>query len=229
MKQESCSADFLCKIGFIGYGSMGSMLLKNFITVCRVHPADIIISTRTRSKLDIVKSTWDGIHIAQDNCDAAQKARYVFLCVKPLEVKSVLEEIKDCITRETHIISLAGPVRLHNIEMLANVQVSKLTPTLTSEVCEGVSLLCHGSKVTLENAAFIENLLQQISHVKILHEGDFELAAEITSCGPGLLAALFQEFVHSAERHTRSISREDLEEMLMRTLFGTVKLYLERK
>lgn len=36
------------KVGFIGYGSMGSMLVNSFIEYGALKPEDIIISTRTR-------------------------------------------------------------------------------------------------------------------------------------------------------------------------------------
>jgi len=228
MTQVNCQENQKYKVGFIGYGSMGKMLITSFISSGKVNPKDIIVSTRTKGKMYELKLAWDDISIASNNVEVAERAKHIFLCVKPIDIKTVLEEIKDFITSETHIISIAGPVKIANIESITNGQVSKLTPTLTSEVVEGVSLLCHGDKVTRENAAYIEALLQQISVVKLLNENDFKLAADITSCGPGLFSSLFQELVYSAVRKTENVSKEAIEEMLMITLSGTLKLYFEK-
>lgn len=83
------------KIGIIGYGSMGSMLLNNFILSGGAKPEEIIVSTRTKTKLKNLEEVWKGINIASDNKEVTKKAKYIFICVKPQEVKPVLEEIKE--------------------------------------------------------------------------------------------------------------------------------------
>ena len=78
-------------LGFIGYGSMGSMLIDAFLRSGNIKPGEIIVSSRTKSKLDILKEKWIDIHTADSNSEVAQKAKYVFVFVKPLEVNGVLE------------------------------------------------------------------------------------------------------------------------------------------
>jgi pyrroline-5-carboxylate reductase len=70
------------KVGFIGYGSMGSMLVNSFISSGALTPGEIIVSTRTKSKLDLLKNQWGDIVIAGDNTEAARQAKYIFVCVK---------------------------------------------------------------------------------------------------------------------------------------------------
>jgi pyrroline-5-carboxylate reductase len=216
------------KVGFIGYGSMGSMLLNGFLTSGRLKPEEIILSTRTKSKLDTVKAAWNGIHTAKDNVEAVQKAKCIFICVKPLEVKGVLCEIKEHLTCDSHIVSIAGSVLIERMEELADCRITKLIPSLTSEVKGGISLVCHNKKVTAEAAAFLEYLLGAISTVKVIEEGCMALATEFTSCAPGLIAGIFNEFVAAGIRHGSGISREDAEEMVVRTLLGTARLFIEK-
>jgi pyrroline-5-carboxylate reductase len=216
----------MIQIGFIGYGSMGSMLLNGFISSGKINQNQIIVSTKTKSKLETIKAKFDQIHIAQSNMEVAQKAKYIFICVKPLEVKSILAEISKFATSETHIISIAASVTIKNIEEIINGKITKIIPSLTSEVKEGISLVCHNNIVSKNDAAFVESLLGGISVVKIIDENNLETATEITSCGPGLIAAMFQEFVNAGLRHS-NLSREDVEEMVIRTFSGTAKLMLE--
>jgi len=82
-------------IGFIGYGNMGSMLVKKFIGERILKPEEIIVSTRTKSKLLGLKEVYPKINIAENNKDLAKKAKYIFICVKQPEVKGVLDEIKE--------------------------------------------------------------------------------------------------------------------------------------
>lgn len=218
----------MIKVGLIGYGSMGSMLLNTFISSGGLTPGEIIVSTRTKTKLETIKEKCDQINIAENNLEVAKKAKYIFVCVKQPEVRNILREIKEFTTSSTHIISLAGSVSIQNIEKIINGKVTKITPSITSEVYSGITLVYHNNKVTKEEADFIESLLSKVSTVKQLKEEDFELAIELTSCAPGFIAAIFKEFVNASLKHNNTLSKPEIEELVAQTLFGTAKLFIEK-
>jgi pyrroline-5-carboxylate reductase len=218
----------MSRIGFIGYGSMGRMLAQGFMKSGGVSPEDIVVSTRTKSKLKELSKQWPGIDTAFDNTEAARKSKYIFLCVKPLEIKSVLEEIRGVLTPDSVIVSIAGSVSLKNIESVTGGKVTRVIPSLTSEVLEGISLVCHNGLVSGEEAAYIETLLSGISTVKRIREEDFDLATELTSCAPGFFAAILNELVQSALRQDGDLTPKDAEDMVRHTFYGTAKVLLEQ-
>ena len=55
------------ELGVIGYGSMGSMLLNGFLKAGALSEDQVIVSTRTRSKLNDIKNRLPGITIADNN------------------------------------------------------------------------------------------------------------------------------------------------------------------
>lgn len=218
----------MIRIGFIGYGSMGSMMLQGFIKSGVIAPNEIIVSTRTKSKLVAIKNNFIGVNIAQDNIEVAQKAQYLFVCVEPIEVQNVLREIIGFVNTESIIISIAGTVSMKNIENLGHAKVIRLIPSLTSEVGEGISLVCHNEHISDEEANYIELLLNGISKVKRIGEADFDIATELTSCAPGLFAAILDEFVKSALRQDSTLCEKDVEDMVIQTFYGTAKVMLEK-
>ena len=214
------------KIGFIGYGSIGKMLVTGFLS-SGIAQKDLAISNRNSEKLKDFKLKYEQVEIFADNKSLADKCSMIFLCVKPLDVPNVLKEIKSSLDENTHIISVAACVTLDNVESaLPSTKITKVIPSITSEVGEGISLICHNKYVTKEDAPRVELLLGAISTVKIINENDFEAAADLTSCAPGLIAAIFQEFVEAGLRHS-SLSRQEAESMVVSTLFGTSKLLME--
>ncbi len=215
-------------IGIIGYGNMGSMLVNTFISEKIFKEEEIIVSTRTKEKLKLLKEKYSNINIAEDNKEVVKKAKYIFICVKQIEVRGVLEEIRDFLNERSHIISLAGAVSLENIEKIFDGKITKITPTILSEVKEGITLLCHNKKVEEEDKAFIEGIFSKISRVKRISEKDFALAVELTSCAPGFFASIFEEFVNSSIKHNTSLSLDDIKEMIIYTILGTVKLFIEK-
>jgi pyrroline-5-carboxylate reductase len=72
------------KIGFIGFGSTGSMLIKAFIEYRQVRQEQIVVTRKDKSRLDEIKKTWPEISIAQDAVEVVRNAEYIFICVKPL-------------------------------------------------------------------------------------------------------------------------------------------------
>ena len=87
------------KIGIIGYGSMGKMLLWKFSEKGKIEKSDLLVSNRTKDKLVEAKDIAEIL----DNRGVASNSDIVFLCVRPSDLKTVLEEIKDTIRPETLI------------------------------------------------------------------------------------------------------------------------------
>lgn len=68
--------------------------------------------------------------------------------------------------------------------------------------------------------------MNYISIVKNIPENEFELVSELTSCAPGLIAAMFKEYVNVAIAHT-SLEKDEIRDLIIKTLAGTSKLLNE--
>jgi len=215
------------KVGFIGYGSMGSMLVNGFISSKVLRPDDIVVSSRSLSKLEILSEKWPEISITASNRAVAQNSRLLFICVKPLDVLPVLAEIKAELTNQTHLVSIAACVTISNIESIFNEKVTRVIPSLTSEVKEGITLICHNSQVQEEDAKTVEKVFNSIGKVIRIEENDFEAGADLTSCAPGMIAAIFNNFVEAGLRHS-NLTKKEAQDMAISTLFGTARLLVEK-
>lgn len=216
------------KIGIIGYGSMGSMLLKGFINNKSVEESDIYISIRSKDKIDMIKSKYKNVNIILNNSDVAKYADILFVCVKPMDFKNVLKEVKENIKKETHIISISSCITIEDIEKIIDGKITKVIPSITSEVNEGISLVCSNKNVKTEDKEVLNYLLNSISIVKYIEEKNFEIGADLTSCAPGLFATIFNEYVEESLKHG-SLTAEESIEMVIETLYGTIKLMKEQK
>jgi len=215
-------------IGFIGYGNMGSVLIHGFLSSEALKPEEMIVSSRTKDKLMPLTQRWPGIRATDDNHFTAENSRTLFMCVKPLDLLPVLEDIRGHLTEDTHLVSIAACVTIGDLETLFDGKITKVIPSLVSDVKEGISLVCHNARVDRENAEKIEGLFQSISKTVRIDENEFEVAADFTSCGPGMIAAIFRNFVEAGLKHSR-LSRDSAQEMVIATLLGTARLLLERE
>lgn len=217
----------MAQYGFIGYGSMGSMLVKELIRSGKIGQNNIIVTRKNLEKLEDIRKDWPDIHLAGDITEVVSNADYIFICVKPMEFYEVLNEMKTIIRPSQHIISIAGSLNIKDIESLVQCKITKILPTLVSEVKEGVTLISHNDMVNESEADSLEKVFQSFARLLRVKEEDFGFASEFTSCGPGLYAAFLQEFVEAGYRHSDSFTKEELITMIAHTVYGTAKLVLE--
>jgi pyrroline-5-carboxylate reductase len=215
------------KIGFIGYGSMGSVILNGFLDSGILKPFNVTVSTRTRSKLTELEKIYPEIEIADDNIQTAQNSDIIFLFTGTSEVKNVIEEVKNYLSEETHIVYISAALGMDMVSSIFDGKLTKVIPSVTSEVHEGVSLVCHHESVTAEEAEFVDRLFRSIGDVKIVDEADLDMGADITSCSPAFIAKIFHEFSIEASKNS-NFSREETEKMIISTLYGTSKLLHEK-
>jgi pyrroline-5-carboxylate reductase len=216
------------KIGFIGYGHMGSTLIKSLLSAKAIESEQLIISNRTQNKLEQLKSIYPEITVAKNNIQVAQNCSVIFLCVGTFQVKSVLSEIIDKFSNDVHLISISGGLEIASIEKIFNGSLTKIIPTLICEINEGVTLVCHNSKVTSSEQKYLNHLLRQIGKTKIISENQFEVGSDFTSCAPGLFASIFDQYIKIGIEKGK-FSYEEATDMLLRTLYGTSKLLLQNK
>jgi pyrroline-5-carboxylate reductase len=216
------------KIGIIGYGSMGKMILLKFIETRTVPESNIFLSNRTYEKIENLKNIYPQINICKNNKDVAKNADILFICVKPFEIKSVLVEIIAEIKNDCHIVSINGSVLFEQIEKICvNRKISKVMPSVTAEIDQSVTLICHNNYVNSSGKNTLKALLECFGTVVEIPETEIGMGAELTSCMPGFIGAIFKVITDEAEKHM-SINKNDIIKMVVETLYGTGKLLLKK-
>ncbi|WP_321422832.1 pyrroline-5-carboxylate reductase dimerization domain-containing protein [uncultured Methanobacterium sp.] len=211
------------KIGCIGYGAMGSMIIRGILSSGVLAESDLIITTRTLHKLKDLEEAYPLVEIAPDNITVARKSQKLFIFVNTGRVKELLEEIKDHLSHNTHIIYIAAGLTMENVEKIFPGSISKVIPSLTSEVGEGISLVAHNKQTDDVDAEFVEKIFKAIGGIKIVKEGQFGLGANLTSSAPAFISLIMMKFTESA-LNEGLFTQKEAEEMVRETLYGTAKL-----
>ena len=214
----------MTRYGFIGTGSMGSMLVRKFISTGMIAPSDITASSKTGLSARALKEK-TGISAGSSNIAVAANANVLFICVKPAVVRSVLEEVRSVLKKNVLIVSIAGSVTLADLRDLAGPQhrYVRVMPTVTLEEEAGVSLVAWGPGVNPEDRERILSLFNGIGTAAETKESNFDLYADLTSCAPAFIAVMMREFAAAASR-TGAIGPDQAEFFIRRTLAGTARV-----
>lgn len=206
--------------GFIGTGHLGSMLIEQFVRSGAVAADDILAANRSPEKLKrLVDAT--GIRTA-GNRVIAELSDVIFICVRPLEVRDVLNEISPLLSREKLLVSAAGDVSLSDLQSLCSSRLARAFPSMASQSLRGVTLLAFGEGVPDSDRILLSSLFSRIGWAEVVDEKDFATLADLTSCAPGYFAALLREFTLAAER--QGIHSLLAERLVRRSILGTALL-----
>ncbi|TJY43482.1 late competence protein ComER [Cohnella pontilimi] len=214
------------KIGFIGAGSMGSLLIEAFIQAGSMLPEHIAVSSRTSSKVAKLAQRFPGLQHAASNAEAAKDADLLFLCVKPSDYRAVLTEITPELKARQIVISITSPVMLDQLEKLLPCKIAKMIPSVVNAAGAGASLCMWGSRLASEDKSRLMQLFSSISRPVEIQEEDVRAASDLSSCGPAFFAYLIGQFVDAAVQ-TAGMDRAKADALASEMLLGTARLLTE--
>jgi competence protein ComER len=202
---------------------MGGMLVDAFIRSGALSPDRIAVANRTHAKAERLALRHPGLAAVRSNAEAAAGRDIVFLCVKPLDYKTVIDEIRASVQPEQLIVSITSPVLLALLEEWLPCRVAKVIPSITNMALGGVTLCIYGSRVEPGQMAMLEGLLSHISRPVRIDERHTRIASDLSSCGPAFMAFILQRFVEAAAEET-GIGRDEAERLAAGMLLGTGRL-----
>lgn len=190
------------KIGFVGTGSMGSTLVKALLSATTCSPSEIVISNRTKDKAEQLAANHPGVTVVNSNAELIKSINVFFLCIKPGEFRTVLEEIKPFVKEQQLAISITSPVMIDDLEKWLPCKVAKIIPSITNQALSGTSLYIPGSRMNSDDEAWLVKLLSTISTPLKTDEKYTRIAADLASVAPAFIANILEQFAHVAHNRT---------------------------
>jgi competence protein ComER len=211
------------KIGIIGTGNMGSVLIHAFLESSAVNPSRLYITNRTPHKAEKFKETSPDIKIFNDAADVAEAADIVFICVKPLDIQPLLKQLEPILPREKLLVSITSPVSVKEVESVVECGVARAIPSITNRALAGVSLITFGLSCDESHKDELITLMGKVSKPLEIEEPITRIASDIVSCGPAFYTYLTERFIQSAVEETE-ITYEQATAFSTEMLIGIGKL-----
>lgn len=211
------------KIGLIGTGSMGSLLLDAFIYFGAIKPQQLFTSNRSKEKLLLLSERHEGLNISLNNIETVTSCDILFVCVKPLQFATLIHEIKDHVRSDQLLVSITSPVQLLHLENNLSCKIAKVIPSVTHKVGSGASLVMYGSRIQEEDKQILHDLLSFISKPIEIKETQARINSDFTSCGPAFMSFFLLKWIDAAVEMT-GISREEITCLASEMMLGTGKL-----
>ena len=216
-----------CKIGFIGCGKMASAIIKGTIS-SKFLPKENLKGSEVNCTVAELAQSRLGIEVITDNRFLTMDSDVIFIATKPNYVADVLDEIKDELTPEKLLVSIAAGVSTSKIEKIIGMhRVVRVMPNTPALVLEGMSGVCKGAYAKEEDVEFVLELLSNIGKAIEVDEDQIDIVTAISGSGPAFYYKIINEIARAGEK--LGLDYEKSLMLSIQTAIGSAKMALNRE
>lgn len=214
------------KIGFIGCGNMGSAMVGGLIKSGFKSKEDIMISTRTQASADKIKDEFD-IKVTIDNKEVVKNSDILVFAVKPNMYKDVIEDLKEEITKDKLIITIAAGISIDNMEewLGDDSKIIRTMPNTPALVGEAMSAICVNKNVSREELEYTMGMFSSFGECVEIAEKDFHGFIALCGSSPAYVFMFIEAMADGAVK--LGIPRAKAYKMAAQSVLGSAKMVLD--
>ncbi|MGM0573785.1 MAG: pyrroline-5-carboxylate reductase family protein [Bacteroidota bacterium] len=216
-------------IGFIGGGRITGIILQA-LQQKGMQCKGIKVYDPDTLKTEKIKGICKEMTVSQHAGETAA-ADVVFLAVHPPDIKTSLEEIKDTLSSDTVLVSLAPKVKISSITQTLGKTppLIRMIPNAPSIISKGYNAIAYSGNLDFENNKMHQitgDLLQELGELVYTDDEDkLEAYAVISGMGPSYLWFQFHELYLIAREF--GLSNEEARHAVSKMVKGSVETLLE--
>ncbi len=199
---------------------LGGILKKGLLL-----PDEVTASALHQETLDRAAAEY-GIHTTLDNREAAA-AEIVVLAVKPQFYEEVIREIRDQVTKEQLILSIAPGKSIETITgwFQKPVKLIRAMPNTPAMVGEGVTAVCPAPTVTAEELDRVLLLLKSCGIAEVMPERLIDGVVSVSGSSPAYVFLMIEAMADGAVRD--GVPRPQAYRLAAQAVLGSAKMVLE--
>lgn len=209
------------KLGIIGCGNMGEALLKGILKSGFLKCSEIIFYDKDSGRRKYIERTYK-IYPAEGSIEVSGGSRYILLAVKPQNIKTVLEEIRDDFDcRKSTIISIIAGVPTSYIEkkLNSNVPIIRIMPNTPALFKKGMAAISRGRFAEDKDLSFSESLIKNIGDYVIVEEKYQNIATALSGSGPAYFFLFCKYLIEVGVKN--GLSMETAKKLVAETIIGS--------
>ena len=214
------------KIGFIGTGVMGTAIIKGIIGSTIKEASNVYVFDVDKNKRKTLSQEL-GVVEVQSATQLVQNCDMIILAVKPNNVKTVLEEIKDTFTKDKLFLSIAAgiPLKTYKSILGEDKKVIRAMPNTPALIGEGMTLISFDSCVLQEDSEQAIKLLGSLGKVEVLEEKLMSEVVALTGSSPAYIFMMIEAMADAAV--LSGIPRQTAYRLASQAVAGSAKMVAE--
>lgn len=214
------------KIGFIGCGNMASAIIQGIIDKTDINREQIIVSDA--SEAAIAKAADNlGVDATRSNTKVASECEVLFLSVKPQFYETVLTELKDTISPDQIVVTIAPGKTIAWVQGILGdkVKLVRTMPNTPALVGEGVTGVCRNANVTDEDFSYVMSLLSSFGMAEAIPESLMDVCVSVSGSSPAYVFMFIEAMADAAVAD--GMPRDKAYKFAAQAVLGSAKMVLE--
>jgi pyrroline-5-carboxylate reductase len=215
------------KIAILGTGNIGGALLGGLLKASLAESKDITATCATEDHLAEISQRF-GVRTTQDNRAAVETGDLVLLCVKPVTLPLVLEEIREVAAQRQRLyISVAAGIQIRSIEQRLGPQaaVIRAMPNIPALVDAAATAIAFGQHARDEHGALAEEVFGAVGTVCRVQESLMDAVTGLSGSGPAYIYMVIEALTDGGVK--MGLSRQTALRLATQTVLGSAKLVQE--
>lgn len=216
------------KLAVIGVGKLGEALITGLLKEGDLSNKDISGSVCHEASLERVKNKLD-IEVSLDNEKLASKADIIILSVKPQNMEVVLGQIKNVVSPDKLVITVAASVSTAFLEARLNdsIAVVRAMPNTPCVMNAGMTGVCPGTRTGAEQLALAKEIFDCVGKTVLIDESLMDGLTALSASGPAYLYVVIESLAEAGVK--LGIPRETSTLLAAQTMYGAARMVLESK
>jgi pyrroline-5-carboxylate reductase len=212
------------KVGFIGFGNMGSAIAKGLVRA-GMPGGNVNACAKSWDKL-VANAAKLGANAFRDARGVAEASEVVFVAVKPNLVATVCAPLSDALA-EKIVVSVAWGVTLDDYASILREGTACVAtiPNLPVRVCEGAWLIDEHDTLSESQRELVDKLLGSTGTLTRLPSRLMGAAGTLTSCAPAYAAMFIEALADAGVKH--GLPRTQAYQLVEQMAGGTGKMLLD--
>lgn len=211
--------------GIIGVGNMGYPLLK---AAARTFGSNEVVFTDASKERCQFVSKDTGALFYEDNVSVVKNCKYLVLAVKPQFFPPVLNQIKNTVTPEHVVISIAAGIMIDTIKdnLSDSIRIVRAMPNTPAMVSKGMTGICFSADTfTQDEREVVDHFFSSFGKYEIFDEKLMNAVVCANGSSPAYVYMFIEALADSVVNY--GIPRDKAYILAAQTVFGAAAMVLE--
>lgn len=212
-------------IAILGAGNLGVAIAKGIALAGVTSKEHIYLTRRKLDRITVLKE--EGFKVTDDNSEAVTHSGFIILCVQPKQLSGLLEEIKDVLNPDQHVlISTITGIEIGTIQQQLKTEIGivRAMPNTAIAIRESMTCMC-SENTGEEQLEEVQKMFEALGDTIIIEEELMKAATVLAASG----IAFFLRYIRAATQGGIQLGfhAEDAKKIAMQTARGAASLLVE--
>lgn len=212
------------KIAFVGAGSMAEAMISGITARGEWKPGQISVTNRENAeRLNFLRDAYH-VHTTLSYEELFRDAGIVVIAVKPKDLFTALDAIKQYLRKDMLLLSVAAGVSMASLEKITGQELAVIRsmPNTSAAIGKSATAISCNSHVTKSQLDTAVSLLETIGTVTLVEERHLDAVTGLSGSGPAYIYYMIEAMQQSAAEI--GLDEAAAKQLIIQTLAGAADM-----